>query len=214
MPQDFSAIVFGKGPVAIHAATMLRGLGARIPLVVPATVELNDQPSFEAWAHESGLPTAAPGDLDAIADIEADLGLSVFFDRLFRPGHIARFGRLVNVHNSLLPRHRGVRPINWALKDGDLEHGVTVHEITPGIDDGPVIAQRTFPIDPERDEVADVYPRALAAAIALLDETLPEILTRPAMPQDASLASTHLSRDDALLGDRRYWRRGDVSFTG
>lgn len=213
MPQDFSAIVFGKGPAAIHAASVLLGLGARIPLVVPATVELSDQPSLAVWSREQGLPTADPGDLESIWQTEAQLGISVFFDRLFRATHIAHFDRLVNVHNSLLPRHRGVRPINWALKQGDTEHGVTVHEITPGIDDGPIIGQRSFSIDPERDEVADVYPRALQAATELLDELLPDILTRPAVAQDPTLASSHLSRDDALLGDRRYWRRGDVSFT-
>jgi methionyl-tRNA formyltransferase len=207
-----TAIVFGKGPVAIHAAERLLAQGADVRLLVPATTELSNQQKLGDWGRANGVAVADTSDLDAIDGLDADLGLSVFFDRLFRQRHIDRFGRLLNVHNSLLPRHRGVRPINWALKEGDSQHGVSLHEITPGVDDGPVLDQEAFPIDPSVDEVADVYERALEAAIRLLDRTLPEILALPATPQDETLVSSHHSRDDDQLGERRFWRRGDAEF--
>jgi len=212
VPANSTAIVFGKGPVAVHAADTLLRLGFDILTVVPSSSELSGQPSLRDWGREHERPVALTSDLDAL-DVSADLGLSVYFDRLFRPRHIERFGRLLNVHNSLLPRHRGVRPINWALLEGDRVHGVTLHEITPGVDDGPIVDQEAFPISPEDEEVADVYTRCLDAATRLLDRSLPSIMTLPSEPQDETLATSHHSRDDVSLGDRRFWRRGDVSFT-
>lgn len=204
-----TAIVFGKGPVAIHAATALEANGYEIKLLVPSTSEFENQPKLAEWGSSHGVAVSPTSDLDAITALEADLGLSVYFDRIFRPRHIAKFGRLVNLHNSLLPRNRGVRPINWALRERDSQHGVTLHEIEPGIDTGPIIRQRAFPIDADSDEVADVYERCLVAARQLIDEMASKLLSAPAVPQDETSATTHTQSDDALLGDRRYWRRGD-----
>ncbi len=208
--SDYTAAVFGKGPVAIYAAELLRDNGADVKLVIPSTVELEDQPRVGVWARNNGIRVASTTRLDDIEDLAADIGLSVYFDQIFRERHIDLFGRLLNVHNSLLPRHRGVRPINWALLEGDIEHGVSLHEITAGVDTGPVLGQERFSIDSTTDEVADVYPRCLAAAQQLLDRTIPDIRTLPAIPQDDAKATVHTSRDDVLLGDRRYWRRGDT----
>jgi methionyl-tRNA formyltransferase len=210
---SYSAIVFGKGPVAIHAATLLREVGAHIELIVPSSVELSTQPSLRAWAVSEGIPVAATSDLDGLGPLSADLGISVFFDRIFRQRHIDQFGRLLNVHNSLLPRHRGVRPINWALRSGDTRHGVTLHEIDAGVDTGPVLAQESFRIDPATDEVADVYDRCLSAAQQLLSRTVSGWRVMHATAQEGSSATVHESKDDELLGDRRYWRRTDTKFT-
>jgi len=204
-----TAIVFGKGPVAIHAATNLRKAGFDIIGVVPSTEEFDGQPRLAEWGQEQGVPVRRAADLDVICDDGADLGLSVYFDRIFRPRHIAGFARLLNVHNSLLPRNRGVRPINWALKENETRHGVTLHEIEPGVDTGAIVAQAAFAIDPDVDEVADVYARCTAAAMDLITAAAPQMLTLAATPQDETAATTHRSADDDLLGDRRFWRRGD-----
>lgn len=201
-----TAIVFGKGTVAIHAAQVLRKAGFELRAIVPSTTEFRDQPRLGEWALQQGIEVINSADFSRAS---ADLGLSVYFDRIFRAQHIARFGRLLNVHNSLLPRNRGVRPINWALKSGEQQHGVSLHEIEAGIDTGPVLRQIGFPIDPDVDEVADVYGRCVAVAKTLLTESAPRLLTMVAEPQNDSLATTHLVADDDLLGDRRYWRRGD-----
>lgn len=49
---------------------------------------------------------------------------------------------VVNLHYSLLPRHRGVYPVNWAIQSGDSETGVTFHFVDDGIDTGPIIVQK------------------------------------------------------------------------
>ena len=76
------------------------------------------------------------------------LAFSVFYDRIIHEPFIGRCDRILNLHNSPLPKYRGVSPINWALKNGEEKHGVTIHEITPRIDDGPVLAQVEDPSTP------------------------------------------------------------------
>jgi methionyl-tRNA formyltransferase len=55
----------------------------------------------------------------------------------------------LNVHASLLPRHRGAAPINWALIRGDTETGVTIMWVTFEVDTGPIFLQERAPILPE-----------------------------------------------------------------
>ncbi len=57
-------------------------------------------------------------------------------------------GQLINIHPSLLPRHKGLHTHEQALADGAAEHGCTVHFVTPGMDEGPIIAQARIPVLP------------------------------------------------------------------
>lgn len=79
----------------------------------------------------------------------------------------------LNVHPSLLPRWRGAAPIERALMAGDAETGVTIIELAPELDAGPIAAQRAFPIAPE-DDFGTVSARAGELAAELLEEALPE----------------------------------------
>lgn len=54
--------------------------------------------------------------------------------------------RIINIHPSLLPKHKGLDTHLRALEAGDSEHGCTVHYVTAGMDEGPVIAQARVPI--------------------------------------------------------------------
>jgi len=111
------------------------------------------------------------------------------------------------VHNAPLPRYRGVSPINWALKNGEREHGVTIHELTPEIDAGPIVSQVKFSIWPGIDEVRDVYERCLAHGWRLFYDTIRRLDRIEAAPQDASQATYHSRNQDTQLGDRRGWTR-------
>lgn len=81
-------------------------------------------------------------------------------------------GRMLNVHPSLLPRHKGLYPQQQALDAGDRESGCTVHWVIPELDDGPAILQRKVPVLPgdTTDSLAArilveehrAYPEALA----------------------------------------------------
>lgn len=60
-------------------------------------------------------------------------------------------GRLINIHPSLLPLYKGLHPHQQALDDGATEHGCSVHFVTHGMDEGPVILQAKVPILPGDD---------------------------------------------------------------
>jgi methionyl-tRNA formyltransferase len=59
-----------------------------------------------------------------------------------------RLGTL-NVHASLLPRHRGPAPIEWSILSGDTETGVTIMQMDAGVDTGPILKQARVPLAPD-----------------------------------------------------------------
>jgi methionyl-tRNA formyltransferase len=96
----------------------------------------------------------------------------------------------INVHASLLPRHRGAAPVQWAIAEGDPVTGVTTMLIDEGLDTGPTLLARSTPIGPE--ETAPELERRLARMGAdALVETLQGLVagTVQPKPQDAGRAT-------------------------
>jgi len=77
----------------------------------------------------------------------------------------------VNVHPSLLPRHRGPSPIQWALVCGDRTTGVTTMQLDEGMDTGPILLQERLEIDP-KDTAETLSARLADLGARLLVETL------------------------------------------
>ena len=204
-----TVVVLGKGDLAIRVAEWFFRSGKyRLTAVVPVMPEPTWAPSFASWARENGVPVIESGhykDLPNVSgeDWRVDLAMSVFYDKIIKAWFIDKCKRIINLHNGPLPRYRGVSPINWALKNQEREHGVTIHEITPGIDDGPVVGQVKYSIYPEFDEVIGVYNRALEYGWVLLQQTLPLIHTIEVRPQVHSEATYFNKDQNALLGERR-----------
>ena len=132
-----------------------------------------------ALAKERGLKIgqidyAARGKKDAEAELaemleaaEIDMILLAGFMRVLSAAFVARFeGRIINIHPSLLPKYKGLNTHQRALDAGDSEHGVSVHLVTAGLDEGPLIAQASVPIYPEDDETS-LSERLLPAEHAL-----------------------------------------------
>lgn len=90
----------------------------------------------------------APVAIDAIRQLAPDLLVSILGSQIFKRPllEVARLGCL-NLHSALLPRYRGVMPTFWVLKNGETETGVSVFQVTEGIDTGPILVQRRFPIE-------------------------------------------------------------------
>lgn len=114
-----------------------------------------------AIAAAAGIPTvaldhrayASREDFDA-AMVEAlqpfrpGLVILAGFMRILTPVFIAPFyGKLLNIHPSLLPKYPGLNTHQRALDAGDREAGVTVHYVTPELDGGPPILQARVPIE-------------------------------------------------------------------
>jgi methionyl-tRNA formyltransferase len=206
-------IVMGKGALALRVARWFAGRTEyALERIVPVVPEPAWADSLIEWAESAGIAYVETGSYRDIPSIDTpswrvDLLFSVFYDRILPGWFIARCGRILNIHNAPLPRYRGVSPINWALKNGERKHGVTIHEITTEVDAGPIVSQVEFSIYPEFDEVIDVYARALEFGWALFEQTMPILDKITAQPQDEKLATMYSRHQDALLGDRRDFTR-------
>lgn len=89
---------------------------------------------------------------------------------------------ILNVHTSLLPRHRGASPVQYAILSSDQETGATIMRIDAGLDTGDIISQRTIAI--ASDDTTETLMRKLAVLGAdLLIETLPQWLAGKIAPQ-------------------------------
>jgi phosphoribosylglycinamide formyltransferase 1 len=97
----------------------------------------------------AAFETALAAAIDASG---ADFVILAGFMRVLSPGFVARYaGRMLNIHPSLLPRHRGLDTHARALASGDSEHGATVHFVTAELDGGPLIAQAVLDVSPGED---------------------------------------------------------------
>jgi len=96
----------------------------------------------------------------------------------------------LNLHASLLPRHRGAAPIQAAIVAGDRETGITVMYMDEGLDTGDILLQKTLTIAPD-ETGGSLHDRLAALAPATLLEALPQLAKNcaPRDPQDAELAS-------------------------
>jgi methionyl-tRNA formyltransferase len=77
----------------------------------------------------------------------------------------------INLHGSLLPRHRGAAPIVWAILSGDAETGVTVIHMTPGLDAGPMLVKSKLTIG-ERETCGELEPRLAELGPLAVDDAL------------------------------------------
>ncbi|MCA1581582.1 MAG: methionyl-tRNA formyltransferase [Acidobacteria bacterium] len=88
----------------------------------------------------------------------------------------------VNVHASLLPRHRGASPVQTAILAGDSETGVSTMRLVEELDAGPVYLERRVPIRP-REDAGSLSARLAAAGAGLLGETLAGLETGTLVPR-------------------------------
>jgi len=89
---------------------------------------------------------------DLVSSFNPKLIVLAGFMRILSPGFVRRFeGRMLNIHPSLLPRHRGLHTHQRALDAGDKEHGASVHFVTDELDGGPLILQARVNIEPGDD---------------------------------------------------------------
>lgn len=172
-----------------------------------------EPPPVKAAALERGLPVHQPETWKAPETRELWISLRVELAVVVAYGHLLPRWMLDacplgvwNLHFSLLPRWRGAAPVNHALLAGDEETGVSLMRLTPGLDEGPVLAQCRRPI--AHTDTAETLLEALASDAAdLLMDQLPILLSGDAAPaaQDASAATyaPKLAREMAPLD----WRR-------
>ncbi|PCD77213.1 phosphoribosylglycinamide formyltransferase [Pseudothioclava arenosa] len=112
--------------------------------------------------------------LKPILSAEPDVLCLAGFMRVLTPEFVTRFaGRMLNIHPSLLPKYPGLHTHARALEADDAEAGCTVHEVTPVLDDGPILGQGRVPV------LAGDTPETLAARVLTVEHRLyPAVLRR------------------------------------
>lgn len=152
--------------------------------------------SITGRAKRRGVPIhwidrMTPEELAPIEALKPDIILVGGFSVILK-AQILRIPRIgcINMHSSLLPRHRGANPFCGAILANDEETGITFHVIDEGIDTGPIVHQVAFNIGP-RDTSYEVYIRAcglaqdhVAAALDFVEKHGLE-----GLPQDPAIAS-------------------------
>jgi methionyl-tRNA formyltransferase len=140
-------------------------------------------------AAERGLLTLQPDRLrdsssvPMLRGLGAAAGILVAYGQIVPPAVLEMFAHgTLNVHPSLLPRHRGASPIQGALLAGDSLTGVTLMLLDEELDHGPVLAQETYPIAPDDTTATLLGPLADLGA-QLLVQTLPHYLAGEVQPQ-------------------------------
>ena len=109
---------------------------------------------------------------DALAASAPDWIVCAGYMRILGADFVQRFnGRLVNIHPSLLPLHKGLHTHARALEAGDSEHGASVHLVVPELDAGAVLAQARVPVL-AGDDAQTLAERVLAVEHPLLIGTL------------------------------------------
>lgn len=161
-----------------------------------------DQPSaVKAFAGERGLPVITPrsaGDAASdLTDAKPDICIVAAYGQIL-PESVLELagGRWLNVHASRLPAYRGASPVSQAIADGLPETGVTIMEVVPELDAGPIVAQVGVPID-ETDTTGSLSEKLAIAGGRLLVKTLPryqagKIAPKPQDP--AAVSVTHTLR--------------------
>jgi len=166
-------------------------------------------PPAKELARAHGLPVLQPERvntteaLDALRALAPDVIIIAAYGQILKQPllDIPRLGGL-NVHASLLPKYRGAAPVAAAIIAGEEETGVTIMEVILALDAGPMVAQRSLPID-SHDTTGTLNERLAALGADLLIEVLPawERGDLVARPQDEGLATyaPSLKREDAVI---------------
>ena len=141
--------------------------------------------------------------MTVIHNLKPDLIVVVAYGKLL-PSQVLDISKLgcINVHASLLPRWRGASPIQAAILAGDPETGITIMKLGVGLDDGPILAQKSSPILPE-DTAGSLSERLSVEGAELLLDTLPKYINGKitSVPQDEKLVTLapRVKKEDGLL---------------
>ena len=164
--------------------------------------EMHSSPVSQ-WAKENSFELINPSSVSEIDTALSDLDLliTIGYGRILPAAtlSIPKFG-CINLHFSLLPRYRGAAPVQRAIEAGEIESGVSVFTLDPGMDTGPIYTSITVPIEPTMrsyellEKLSVIGVRAVEDALIAIDNGVAPV------PQtgQASIAAK-ITREEAAL---------------
>jgi methionyl-tRNA formyltransferase len=187
----------------------LRDAGEEIAAVSSVTGAPERPDALCVAAQSAGVPFFPTGKLkkpeilDAYAATKPDLGVMAFVTHIL-PQRVLDLPPLgtIQYHPSLLPRHRGISSMHWAIRAGETKTGLTIFWVDAGIDTGPVLLRREAEIGPD-DTVGSLYfDKLFAMGVDALAESVRLVRegAAPKIPQDDALATYEPPADDANSG--------------
>ncbi len=221
MDNKTRIVFMGSDPIALPLLCYLRDQAAeQVELVGIFTQP--DRPSgrgmkvipnaIKQWAQAENLVArqplkCGPEDEQWLQDCKVDLILVMAFGQLLRKSLIAIPPRgVVNFHASILPQLRGASPIHTAIAIGEKETGVSLMQIVPKLDAGPVCDVERVAI-PETAQAPEIIETLSAACVPLLARNLERLCRGEAdfFPQDEAAATycRRITREDAHLDFHR-----------
>ncbi len=206
--EDMKIVFFGT---PAFSCPFLRALVEDTEMEIIAVVTQPDAPvgrgriltpsPVKMLAQELDVRTLTPESLkrdpDAVKALEA-LGADVFvvvaYGKLL-PASVLQIPRLgvVNVHPSLLPRHRGPSPMQWAIREGDTRTGVSIMVLDEGMDTGPILARKEVVLD-EQETYQTLEEKILHVGPSLLVDTLKRYARGEIVPEPQDESHATLTR--------------------
>ena len=180
-PRRVAVLISGRG--SNMQALIQRAQGYKVVLVAANkvhaggldTARLLAVPTFAFEAKRDAFEVALQRSLD---DHRIGTIALAGYMRILSPAFIARWrGRIVNIHPSLLPRHKGLDTHKRVLAGGDTITGCTVHLVSEELDSGDILAQAEVPVEPG-DDATRLAARVLNAEHALYPAALSEFVRR------------------------------------
>jgi len=172
---------------------------------------------IKQWAVAHNIPVHQPKSfrkepqaIEALRDLKPDVIVVAAYGLILPQTvlDVPRFGCL-NVHGSILPRHRGAAPITSAILMGDAETGITIMQLDAGMDTGPMLSVAREPIRPD-DTTASLSERMSHLGAQLMANTLPTYLSGEIVPQpqptEGVTYSPKINKADAQID----WRKPAV----
>ena len=210
---------FGTPEIAVTSLAALLDAGHDLACVVTQPDRPSGRrrtltpPPVKVFAIERGLPVLQADAVNARAfrDELAALAPEVIVVTAFGQKLRRRLLELpprgcINVHASLLPRHRGAAPVAHAILAGDAETGVTIMQMAERMDAGDILAQQATPIGP-RDTTGSLTERLATLGADLLIATLPRWLAGEIQPRPQDHSQATMCRPLRKEEGRLDWSR-------
>lgn len=149
------------------------------------------------------LPKRPSEIIDQLKAYNADAAILAAYGRIIPQSILDIFPKgIINIHPSLLPKYRGPTPIESAIINGDLQTGVSIMQLTAGMDEGPIYGQVIIPLEGDENKF-ELHDTLAAAGANKLIEILPAVLdgTLHPTPQNSNNASycALITKSDSLL---------------
>lgn len=218
MNRPYTIVYMGTPDFAVPSLEALHDSGHRVVAVVTQPDRPKGRgrkltpPPVKVAAERFNIPVLQPETVRSeafqrhMSELTPDLFVAAAFGQILPQSllDIPKIGS-INVHASLLPRHRGAAPIRWAIIEGDRETGITTMMMDAGMDTGDILLTEKTEIGPE-ETAAELHDRLSEMGAHTLLETLARL-------QDGSLTRTPQDHDQATYASMLKKTDGEIDWS-